>query len=162
MEYGLVTDSRKFLWKILSSKRILDIMTSNMVEFSQAVYEFARYIARGQEDDLLKKYLDSRHLSEFPPGTFTDRTPRQSLSLQSQERDESEMDQSEEDETPTPRGSPPPFTMLPPSRSASLSVAPSSSFSLQLRQQRTPTPIVRLSSPLVKSEFYFDHELWGK
>ncbi|KAL8783687.1 MAG: hypothetical protein Q9195_009312 [Heterodermia aff. obscurata] len=55
--------------------------TSPIVEFSAAVYEFARFMAPGSEDVYLKKYLDSQHLAEFPYGTFTDWSPDPSFLL---------------------------------------------------------------------------------
>ena len=59
----------------VSSQDIMSSRRSNIVEFSPAVYEFARFMAPGQEDRYLKHYLDSKDLREFPPGTFTDWSP---------------------------------------------------------------------------------------
>ena len=59
----------------------------NMVEFSAAVYELARFISPGNEDQILQQYLDSRNLPRFPPGTFVD-YPRPTTSAQTQDEDE--------------------------------------------------------------------------
>ena len=45
------------------------------VESSAAVYEFARFMAQGVEDDLLQQYLDSRTLPRFPARALIDWRP---------------------------------------------------------------------------------------